>query len=218
MNLIEKTYNDNKSRIDLRKYTREFQKTLKNKFSKNEMYDTGNIYLISYNVDSSILTEKYHFTPLIVSFGRFKDEEKTYIRGINILFLEKAARLELLNDIYTCTRYKKDEQLRSLIAIHEKWNKAFPHLFINLEQRRILSGKLIEMKDWGMIPLVKSELFGSFHSSLLEKDFNKQYRTPDIKRKIKEKKKSKPHLAIDEEFEIENEVLETYHPNKVFDN
>ena len=68
-----KTWKANNWRIDLRKYTREFQQKFES-IKKINLFP-GCIYAAKYLVDSDYLTDKHHFTPLFVSFGRFRDDE-----------------------------------------------------------------------------------------------------------------------------------------------
>ena len=199
----------NKWRSDMRAYTREFEKKFKQK--SHVISSLGNIYAIKYITDQSIITDKYHFTPLIISFGRYKDDTNnlTYTRGLNLFYLTTAQQLELLEEVYKHRNKSDVDKVKQFFNIHEKWIKIVPSAFKNLEEKRISVIKLIEDNEWGIIPLLKKDLFGTFNLSLLTEDFVKENKV----RKIYKKAKDEPMInenEDDESYEEEISVNSTY--------
>ena len=197
-----KIWKKNKFRIDLRQYTREFQ--LKFKTKSKPAVIPGNLYALRYNVDESIITDKHHFTPLILNFGRFRNEiGDKYIRGLNLFYLKTEQKLEILEDFHKLLKYKPDFRVQYIIQIHEKWMSIIPYAFKNYEERRIMIINDIDESEWGMIPLLKDYLFGNFNSIALNEDFQKENKSPTIKVKKKQKTES-----INQEEIIEEETTE----------
>jgi hypothetical protein len=191
----------NKWRIDLRKYTRDFSK----KFSsvKKLQVAPGNVYAAKYKVDSAFLTDKHHFTPLLISFGRFKDDEgKSYIRGINLFYLKTSQKLEILDEIHRYNELSPIKRVSPVINIHEKWMKIAPYAFKNFEERRIIGIEEVKVDDWGMIPLLKEHILGNFNSIALNEDFLEEMKISPI---VKSPKKDSSNKPLSEEEE--NEVL-----------
>lgn len=206
------TWKKNKWRIDLRKYTRSFQQNFESK--KKIKIFPGEVYAAKYSIDSSIPTDKYHFTPVFVSFGRFRDEEgMTYTRGLNLMYLRNEQKIELLEDIYRFQRMDPAQRVAPIIKIHEKWMRITPYAFKNLEERRILGISSVSVDEWGMIPLLREELLGTFNSSLLNEDFQKENKAP-IEKKKKKQKPVQPSLieeeveTVSEEFMTEGELID----------
>lgn len=197
------TWRKNNWRYDLRKYTRDFEKKFKVKREKN-ISEAGKVYAITYR-SSEFLTDRHHVTPLIVSFGRFKDDEgKTYVRGLNLLFLKTHQSIEILEDVYSFLNLKGDEKSLKMIALHEKYIRIYPYLFKNFEEKKILTQCEVEASEWGMIPLLHKNLWGTFNPVALDEAFQLEN---TVKSKYKPKKVKKEEKKEEEETE-EEEVLE----------
>lgn len=193
-------WRNNKHRLDLRKYTREFQKKFESK-TPLKIYP-GEIYTAKYLTDSSILTDKYHYTPIFATFGRFRDDYGySYIRTLNLLYLSNDHKIQLLEDLYKQLKIKDTERAIHNIQIHEKWMKITPWCFKNIEERRIIGISLVEHNEWGMIPLLKDSLLGNFNAILLNEDFKKENKIS-----IKKTKNNIPTKTLIEE----DEKQETY--------
>jgi hypothetical protein len=204
------TWKKNKWRIDLRKYTRSFQQNFESK--KPIKVFPGEVYAAKYVTDYSILTDKYHFTPVFVSFGRFRDDEgMTYTRCINLMYLRNDQKIEILEEVFKCHHLPISKRVEPMIKIHEKWMRIAPYAFKNLEERRITGISEIHVNEWGMIPLLKEHLLGTFNSSTLNEDFQKENKIPVVKPKKKKQHTAQPSLIEDEETVseefIENETL-----------
>lgn len=206
------TWKSNRWRIDLRLYTRSFQKN----FSLKEKLHVhpGNVYAAKYLTDPDILTDKYHFTPVFISFGRFRDDEgMTYTRSLNLMYLRNEQKIEILEEVYKHHSKTPANRVAPIIQIHEKWMRITPYAFKNLEERRIIGISQINEDEWGMIPLLKTDLIGTFNSSLLNEDFQKENKAPKVKKKKKKKVDNLPLIenekTVSEEF-IENEELITF--------
>jgi len=197
------TWRKNKWRSDLRKFTREFEKKFKVK--KNSLTESGKIYALTYRVSSSFPTDKHHFTPLILSFGRFRgDDDQVYVRGLNLLFLKTHQVLEILEDA-SSTSGKPDEVATTMIKLHEKYIRIYPYLFKNFEERRILSSEEVSREDWGMIPLLQKNLWGTFNASALDKDFQLESKTGYKKKNFRVTKKEAP-----KEETVDTELLDEF--------
>lgn len=176
-------WKQNKGRSDLRKFTREFQKKFKGK--KPLKMEPGKVYAVQYRVDSIFPTDKHHFTPLIVSFGRFRDGS-THTRGVNLFYLTIPQQLELLEDVHRFHSLKATDRAIEIFKLHSKYMRIFPFAFKNLEELRTLHVTEILAEEWGMIPLLHSHLLGNFNKSALDADFqleNREWKTITKKKK-----------------------------------
>jgi hypothetical protein len=206
------TWKTNKWRIDLRQYTRSFQKKFE---SRTKLFvHPGDVYAAKYLTDPDILTDKYHFTPVFISFGRFRDDEgMTYTRSLNLMYLRNEQKIEILEEVFKHHSKNPADRVIPIIQIHEKWMRIAPYAFKNLEERRVLGIEKINEDEWGMIPLLKTDLIGTFNSSLLNEDFQKENKVPKEKKKKKKKVDNLPLIeneeTVSEEF-IENEELITF--------
>ena len=201
------TWKANKGRTDLRSYTRDFQKKFETKHVLKFL--PGDVYALKYRTDSEVLTDKHHFTPLIVSFGRFLDESGPHLRGLNLLFLRKEQKLELLEEVYALHRLKPDQRVAPLLRIHEKWMKITPYAFKNFVERRVHCSEVIVLTEWGMIPLLHDYLFGTFNAVALNEDFQRENALP--RPKMKKKKLPTGKLLSEKEelsIEMEDELLD----------
>jgi hypothetical protein len=208
----------NKWRIDLRKYTREFSKKFES--TKKLQVSPGNVYTAKYGMDSAFLTDKHHFTPLIISFGRFRDDEgKSYIRGINLFYLKTSQKLEILDEIHNYNKLSIVKRVSPIIRIHEKWMKIVPYAFKNFEERRIIGIDEVHVDEWGMIPLLKENVLGNFNTTALNEDFQEE--TKILPKKVVSKKASSSNKPLSEEEENEvlsSSVIDTDYMDNEFEN
>lgn len=201
------TWRKNNWRFDLRKYTRSFEQKFKVKREKN-LSEAGKVYAITYRTSPDFHTDKHHVTPILVSFGRFRDEEgKTYVRGLNLLFLRVHQTLEILEDIHTIHKLKPDNRASKMIEFHEKYIRVYPYLFKNFEERRILTQDEVIVEDWGMIPLLKKNLWGTFNSEALNQDF--QLEEKEVRKLPKKSRPRKVKQPEREEELAEEELINT---------
>lgn len=208
-----KTWKANRWRFDLRKYTRDFQKKFESGKKKTPM-EVGNLYALSYLVDSAYPTDKHHFTPLALSFGRFTDDELgKHTRAVNLFYLSNSQVLEILEDFHKHLSLPPDARALQIIKLHEKYLKVFPYAFKNFEERRVRSQEEISALEWGMIPLLKKHLLGNFNPSALNEDFQLENKT--IEKVRKERKKKINKIAPSEP--VEEAVLEEFDNFKLFD-
>lgn len=193
----------NNWRYDLRKYTRDFEKKFKTKRVKGQISEAGKVYAISYRGNSEFQTDKHHVTPLIISFGRFKDDEGgIYVRGLNLLFLKTHQILEILEDAFAFQKQKPDDRASSMIKLHEKYIRIYPYLFKNFEEKRILTQEEVESEEWGMIPLLHKHLWGTFNSVALDEAFQEENKA--TKTNIKKKPKKVKENPVEEKQTTED--------------
>jgi len=207
------TWRKNNWRSDLRKYTRSFEQKFKTKRDKN-ISEAGKVYAITYKTSSDYLTDKHHVTPIMISFGRFKDEEgRTYVRGLNLLFLKTHQCLEILEDAYQFAKLNPDKKAEQMIKLHEKYIKVYPYLFKNFEERRILTQEEVVTEDWGMLPLLHRNLWGTFNPVALNEAFQEENKSisRNIKKRPKPVKKAEENSPKQEEF-YENLISEEGEP------
>jgi hypothetical protein len=192
------TWKKNKNRLDLRKYTREFQK--KFTISTTKTTEVGIMYAINYR-SSDCLTDKHHVTPVIISFGRFRDyNDNIYVRGLNLLFLSNSEIMEITTRVHMLLKYKADDRVPGIIKIHEEFIKRVPYAFKNFKESKISIVNKIDKEEWGMIPLLHRHLFGNFNIEALKKDYTTENTVP-VKKVVKQKEKKKEKEIIDEEVE-----------------
>ena len=201
------TWKTNKWRLDMRSYTRLFQKKFESR-SKIQVHP-GSVYAIKYLTEPEILTDKYHFTPIIISFGRFRDDDgDIYTRGINLMYLRNEQKIEILEEIYKYSSFPPDARVVPIIQIHDKWMKIAPYAFKNLEERRIIGLSEVEISEWGMIPLLKEALLGTFNAKLLNEDFQKENQEPIIKKKKKKKSQPVENKKVEDVNEYEEIIFD----------
>lgn len=185
----------NKSRSDLRKYTRIFESKFRaNSWDKpnNIVSEVGKVYAIQYKTNNSYLTDKHHVTPVIFSFGRFRDESgRTSVRGLNLLYLSTHEAIVFLEKAHVFLEKKPDERVAGILKLHKECIEKYPYAFKNLEERRILTINEVDGTEWGMIPLLHKHLMGNFNSSALKLDFLEENKFTLVQHKKKEKKPEK---------------------------
>lgn len=201
----QETWRKNNWRFDLRKYTRDFEKKFKVKREKN-LSEAGKVYAVTYKTSPEFQTDKHHVTPIVVSFGRFRDEEgKTYVRGLNLLFLNTHQTLEILEDVHSIHKLKADDRATKMIVLHEKYIRIYPYLFKNFEEKRILTQDEVLLEEWGMIPLLKKNLWGVFNSEALNEDF--QIEEKEARKLPKKSRPKKLAQQQDQEEFLEEDLL-----------
>jgi hypothetical protein len=199
------TWKKNKGRVDLRKYTREFQKNFETK--KSFVTLPTKIYAITYKPDAMFETDKHHITPIILSFGRFKDDEgASYLRGVNLLYLRNEQSIELMQEVFTLHKFPIESRIKRSIQIHDKWMAIVPFAFKNFEERRITSTSEINEADWGMIPLLHKFLWGNFNAQSLDESFQVENKKRPLRERKKEVKMEKP--VEDDEQKVEESFSE----------
>jgi hypothetical protein len=204
-----KTWKANKGRIDLRKFTREFESKFKVK-SKIENLP-GEIYAFRYFQNAIYETDKHHITPIIMSFGRFRDENDghVYVRGLNLLYLKTSEMIEVLEEAHNFLKLDHDSRVEPLLSFHKKLMKRFSYSFKNFEEKRILSGEFVDASDWGMIPLLQKNLWGTFNPVALNEDFQKEMKSPKRMKKVKRSTEQEDLEAEDlRKLEEEQEKIE----------
>ncbi len=190
------TWKKNKGRIDLRKWTRSFESHFKRKGV--ELALPSNIYAMTYRVDSIFETDKHHVTPIILSFGRFKDDEGfTYTRGVNLLYLRNEQMIELMEEVHKLHKFPIGQRVKPLIKIHDKWMAIVPFAFKNFEERRITSSSHVNEDEWGMIPLLYKSLWGNFNATALNESFQAENKKKPIREMKKKVEMEKPEENID---------------------
>lgn len=213
------TWRKNKWRPDFRKRTREFQKKFESRKTITAL--PGSVYATKYKGEISVPTDKHHFTPVIVSFGRFRSGSITFLRGLNLLFLRKDQQLEILEAVHKIHHLDPDARVAPLLRIHETWMRIVPYAFKDFDERRLITVEEIMNEEWGTIPLLHTHLFGTFNSSALNEDFRRES-AENRKRPVssrekqvtEEKEKPEETVSVDLEtvdFEDEIENQKTWH-------
>lgn len=196
------TWKKNKGRVDLRKYTRSFESHFSGKAKVESL--PSKVYAMKYRGDSIFETDKHHVTPIILSFGRFKDDEGfTYTRGINLLYLRNEQMIELMEEVYKLHKFPLAQRIKPLIKIHEKWMIIAPFAFKNFEERRISSSATVNEEEWGMIPLLHKSLWGNFNPTALNESFqleNKKKPLRESKKKVEMEKPKEELETMEESF------------------
>jgi hypothetical protein len=214
------SWKKNKGRVDLRSYTREFQKKFSTASPKKRNLEAGKLYAVKYLTDSVYPTDKHHFSPLFLSFGRFMDDEiGKHSRGVNLFYLTVSQSLEILEDFFRLINLNPNDRAVEVLKLHSKYLKIFPYAFKNLEERRILNFSEIDSSEWGMVPLLHKYLIGNFNSTALDKDFQLENKElPKITKKRKKKvSQLKPETAPVETQEIVLESDGTFDNFSIFD-
>ena len=189
------TWKRNKGRVDLRKYTRSFESHFSGKTRVESL--PSRVYAMKYRGDSIFETDKHHVTPIILSFGRFKDDEGfTYTRGINLLYLRNEQMIEIMEEVHKLHKFPIEQRIKPLIKIHDKWMTIVPFAFKNFEERRISSTSEINESVWGMIPLLHKFLWGNFNAQSLNESFQLENKKRPIRENKKEVKMEKPREDV----------------------
>lgn len=197
----------NKSRSDLRKVTREFEKNFKIK-SKCKI-EPGKVYALTYLTDGSIPTDKYHVTPIIISMGNFLDENGVECtRGINLLFLNAKECIDIFEDFYRFSDKPIQKRAINTVQLHDKYNKIFPWVFKNFNSTRIRTAVEIKPEEWGLIPCLHKYLFGNFNLSALNEDFQKEIKIRKKFKPVTKEKEKKKEETLEEET-VEEDLVTT---------
>ena len=100
-----------------------------------------------------------------------------------------------------------------MIKLHEKYIRVYPYLFKNFEERRILTQEEVVTEDWGMLPLLHRNLWGTFNPVALNEAFQEENKvvSGNIKRKPKQIKEESNNSEKAEEF-YENLTSEEVEP------
>ena len=117
---------------------------------------------------------------------------------MNLFFLRNEQKLEILEEVYAFSKMKPDDRVAPLIKVHEKWMKIAPFAFKNFEERRIMGISEVCTAEWGMIPLLRDYLFGTFNPVALNEDFQKEN-----SQKNSLKRKQKQEVSTPEKIEEE---------------
>jgi len=195
----------------LRKLTREFSERFKVKSSS--ITEVGKIYAITYSTDYSIPTDKHHVTPVILSFGRFLDDNgNKYVRAVNLLYLSTKQQVELLEECYSLLKYKPGERVQQILKLHQKYMMVYPYAFKNFEERRIRSTSEVIGEDWGTVTVIQRYLLGNFNAVALNEDFQKEIKSPPDRRRKPKKAQEQPEDEIEDEIEdgdfIEGDLID----------
>ena len=200
--MVLKTWKKNKWRSDLRKYTREFEKKFKGEVVCTEV---GRVYAGIYR-DSKYPTDKHHFTPIFLSFGRFRDEDGIkYVRGVNLLYLNTTQCIEILEETHRFLKMKPDARVPHMLKVHEKFMKIFPYAFKNFEEKKIFRVSEVDKEEWGIIPLLKKNLWGNFNPVALNEDFRKENQD---RRRVPRKKMAESLPKVEESKEDATELVD----------
>jgi len=165
-------YKENKSRIDLRKVTREFQKrfTVKSK----TILEAGKVYAMKYIPDHKYQTDKYHYTPIILSLGIFNKNGRIFMKGINLLYINLGDVLSILEEAYLYESMKPIQRTLNIIKMNDKYIGKFEYAYKYFDLARISTYNEVEPEVWGFIPILKKELFGNFNIDSLQIDYKKE--------------------------------------------
>ena len=183
-------WKSNKWRVDMRQYTRKFQQKFKER--KRVTMETGKVYAVKYTVDNVCPTDKHHFTPLILSFGRFLDENNVVnVRAVNLFYLDTTNVLRILQDTHKYMGKKLQGRILPMVNVHDRYMEIFPWAFKNFLEHRICSSMEVDVDEWGMIPLLKKELMGNFNPCALMEDFKKEKKVvPTIQKQTNKKQEN----------------------------
>ena len=203
------TWKANNWKSNIRNYTRLFEQ--KFKIKAKGITVVGKVYAMKYSINYLYETDKHHVTPIILSFGRFIDDNGIkYVRGLNLLYLKTNEIIDILEDSYKLLKYDDDKRIEPLLKIHSKYMIRFPYAFKNFEEKRIVCFSEVNQDEWGMIPLLHKNLWGTFNAVALNEDFQKENSV------INKKTKSKQIDQIEEET-IEEELYDEYDEDDIVD-
>ena len=174
MNLIQKTYKENKSRVNKRKMTSDFIMLIKNENVKR--VSKCKVYFFDY-YSNSCLTDKWHRR--CVTF--VTKIEKDMIEGYNLLYLNENTCLNFLSIAYSNPGYTfEDEKMKNeLLSLKIRTR---PYKINNVI-------KIVEIptEDWGKIPLLNRSQFGNINFIAMSSDWEKENLTKKITKRHKEK-------------------------------
>jgi hypothetical protein len=198
----------NKSRLDLRLYTRMFEKNFKVTNKNIKVSEVGKIYAAYYKSENKI-TDKHHVTPLFISFGRFKDGAITRVRGLNLFYLSVSDIIDITQKVYNLSSNKPDDLAIEMIKIHKECIKKYPYAFKNFKESNITVINIIDSSEWGMIPLLYKYLYGNFNISALSRDYEKENIIIEPREKKSKQEKITPDQIATESIEwSEGEISE----------
>ena len=87
--------------------------------------------------------------------------------------------------------------------------KIAPYAFKNYEERRIMGICEINQEEWGMIPLLRDYLYGTFNPTALNEDFQKEIKKPKTFSGKKNTDLPESEIIKEEETVSDSSVLTT---------
>lgn len=184
MNEIDKTYNENRNSIYKRKLTRDFLDLLKSDSVKR--IERNKIYLLEYAADS-VPTDKWHRICIVY----VEKIHRTFIEGYNLLYFNDIACLNFL-------KITHDEK-----NVPERIKKQLPYLHVHSKSysiAHITSVVEIELEKWGLIPLLKREVFGNINLFQQEISWKEEQPLVITEKKNKKKKTVNDDMLSEDEF------------------
>lgn len=199
-----KVYQQNKTRLDLRQYTREFMKV---KPYRKDVFEAGQIYYVYYPVKEN-LTDKWHNIAVVYCLGRYIDVNGiSRARCINMLYMPTYEQLKMLQEGYTVLQKSKNvnQLVYGTVMMHERLQVGqFQCAIKDFTEGQVSFCRKVNREDWGMLPLLKKELFGNLSYSGLQESFNAECKKPIVIVTKKDKKK-KPPIVNEEKFDEDEE-------------
>lgn len=194
-------WKEKKAGMGLRKYTRDFEKRFREK--SNDVLEVGKVYALRYSTDPGFPTDKHHVTPVIISLGNFVNENgNVCVRGANLLYLTTETILRILEKAYRVHSLRESNRVAPIVMLHEAILEEIPFVIKDFELHRIKISSEIPVEEWGMIPLLRKDLWGTFNPAALMEDVKRENRKrPEILRK-----KGNSPLENGEEIIMEEET------------
>lgn len=199
-----KVWKINKTRIDLRQVTRQFERRFRVK-SKG-LIEPGKVYAMRYQPDNSNHTDKFHITPVILSLGHFVKNDIVYIKGINLFYLSTGDALGILEDAFKVVNMKPIQRNAHINTIHDKYINTLEYNYKYFDTNRIISYNEVQSEEWGFIPLLHKNLFGNFNIEALINTYKKEIG------KNKQIKIKKENVKKDDKVESVSEIVEMNEP------
>lgn len=207
-----KTFTKNKTNLDLRNYTRNF--SLLKPFKK-EKFEVGQVYYVYYPTNES-LTDKWHQISVVYCLGRYHIDGVTFARNLNLLYLPIYNQLDVLEKAHYILEKSKSINylVYQTLKMHEQiQNTQMSCAIKDFKESKVTYCRKVAREEWGMIPLLKKELFGNLSATGLMESFEAENRKPVVilreKKKVKEKEVEWSD-EIDNEEDVDYEAAFDY--------
>lgn len=200
------TFKKNKLRLDMRKQSKVLlKKCFKKSLMKANEMEAGKIYALVYKSDRKI-TDKHHKIAIIANLGRMKVDDEVVIRGVNLLYTESETQLRIMD------RFCNKNVVNEAAWINDTLTNELPFALKDFRETRIANVFEIEKKKWGLVPLIKKEVFG-VQPLLLKADYLEETAIiidgPPVK-KLEEEPLDEGATGDDDDFDFTLEEVSGY--------
>jgi hypothetical protein len=179
-----------------KKFSKEILESLKGKKSKR--IREGEIYVLKYEIDPQIPTDKWHQIPLIF----VTEVTTTTLTGYNLFYIDKTVTSRIIKEALKTSKFT-GSKISFLLENELANSKRYCSVKKIFKLSRIIACSQVQREDWEKIPEMDRIMFGNLNSNQLHADWNLETKISTEKKK---KKKEIEEDAKQEEFSVEEDL------------